>query len=327
MLSYLIKKIIHLAALLAAVAALAFTLVSLSPVDPVNAYIGADQMKIGPEQREAIARRWGLDKTPPERFGLWLGRMVRGDWGESLIYREPVLEVIKKRFWPSLALMGGAWILSGLLGFALGALAGFREGGWTDRLISGYAYLLASTPTFWLGILMLIIFSVHLGWAPICCALPLGTPAAEATWGQRLHHLVLPVLTLSVVGLSAIVLHTRQKVIDLMKSDFAIFSQAQGDSRLSFLIRQGLKHIAIPAVTVHLASFGELFGGSILAEQVFTYPGLGKAAVEAGLRSDVPLLLGLAIFSALFVYAGNTLADLSYRFFDPRLNLTGGEAS
>lgn len=306
------------------VSALSFTLVNLSPVDPVNAYIGASQTSVGPQQREAIAQRWGLDKSSEERFGLWLGNIVQGDWGESLIYREPVTSVIKTRFTASLALMGGAWVLSGLLGFGLGVLAGFKENTWIDKVLCNYAYLLASTPTFWVGMLLLMLFSVELKLTPICCAVPLGVTAAGATIWQKIHHLILPMLTLSLVGTSAIILHTRQKVTDLMRTDFAIFARAQGISPRKFLWSQGLKYISIPAITVHLASFGELFGGSILAEQVFSYPGLGQAAVQAGMRGDVPLLLGVTICSALFIYFGNLMADLSYRWLDPRLSFGGG---
>ena len=309
-----------------AVSALAFTLANLSPVDPVNAYIGANQTSVGTEQRAAIAQRWGLDKSPGERFGLWLKNVVQGDWGESLIYREPVTSVIKTRFISSLALMGGAWVLSGLLGFGLGIIAGFKENTLVDKALCNYAYLLASAPTAWVAMLLLMLFSVELGLTPICCAVPLGVAAADATIWQKIHHLLLPMLTLSLVGTSAIILHTRQKVTDLMRTDFAIFARAQGISPRKFLWTQGLKHISIPAITVHLASFGELFGGSILAEQVFSYPGLGQAAVQAGLRGDVPLLLGVTICSALFIYAGNLMADLSYRWLDPRLSL-GGKAS
>ena len=323
MLRFAFRKTVHFVLLLAAVAALAFALASASPVDPVNAYVGADQMRVGPEQRAAIAARWGLDKPPAERFARWLGNVARGDWGESLIHREPVTTVIARRFWPSLALMGGAWILSGFLGFGLGLIAGLHRGGWTDRLISGYAYLLASTPTFWLGILLLTLFSVQLGWAPICCATPPGVPLGDATLAERLYHLMLPVATLSVVGVAAVVMHTRRKTIDVLKTDFAVFSLAQGETRGGFVLRQGFPHIAIPALTVHLASFGELFGGSILAEQVFSYPGLGKAAVDAGIRQDIPLLLGIALASAVFIFAGNLLADILHRRLDPRLRTEG----
>jgi peptide/nickel transport system permease protein len=323
MTGYLARRLIHLLALLAAVSVLSFTLVSLSPIDPVDAYIGADVMKIGPEQRAKIAARWGLDKPPLMRFTAWAENLLRGDFGVSAIYREPVTTVIAKRFAMSLWLMALAWVFSGLFGFALGVAAGAFEGGLFDRAVRFYAYLLAGTPTFWLGLLLLLVFSVALGLTPVCCAFPPGIRPEQATLWQRLTHLALPAATLSVVGVSAVILHTRQKTIQALRSDYALFARAQGETTLGVVSHHALRNVILPAVTLQFATLGELFGGSILAEQVFTYPGLGQATVEAGLRGDVPLLLGIVLVSAVFVFAGNTLADVLYRVIDPRIGWKG----
>ncbi|MDW8406842.1 MAG: ABC transporter permease [Anaerolineae bacterium] len=321
MLSFVIKKAARLAALLLMLSAVAFALVSLSPIDPVTAYVGADMLRVGPEQRARIAERWGLDDPPVERYLRWLGQVAQGDLGVSMIYRQPVIEVIGQRFLASLGLMGAAWLCSGVLGFALGVLAGGSAGSVFDRLVRWFAYVLASTPTFWLALLLLIVFSVELRWTPICCAMPAGIAPEDVTLAQRLHHLILPAATLSILGVANITLHTRQKLIAVLESDYALFARAQGETRWSLIRQHGLRNIALPAVTLQFASFSELFGGSVLAEQVFAYPGLGQAAVPAGLRGDVPLLLGIVLFSAVFVFTGNTLADLAYQLLDPRIRL------
>ncbi len=321
MLRFLINKLIRLALLLFAVATLSFTLLSLSPIDPVNAYVGAAMLNISPEQRQQIADRWGLDEPPATRFGRWLQNLLTGDLGRSMIFNQPVRTVIGERFLASLWLMAAAWLLSGILGFGMGLLAGLREGSWLDQAIRFYAYTLASTPTFWLALLLLIFFSVTLRWTPVCCATPPGVPLAEASVWQRLHHLLLPAAALSIIGVANIALHTRQKLIDVLHSDYALFARAQGESTAGIVWQHGLRNIALPAITLQFASLSELFGGSVLAEQVFAYPGLGEATVQAGLRGDVPLLLGIVLFSALFVFTGNTLADLSYRLIDPRIRL------
>jgi peptide/nickel transport system permease protein len=304
---------------LALVSTLAFTLVSQSPVDPVTAYLGMDRMQIGPEQESKIIARWGLDRDPVERFFIWCGNVVRGDLGQSMIFNEPVTEVITKRFLASLNLMALAWLISGILGFTLGVLAGIRHNSLLDKGIRLYAYIMASTPSFWMGMVLLAIFSVSLGWTPICGAYPPGTLSADATMWQRFHHLLLPAATLSFIGVAQIALHTREKMIDAMNSDYALFASAQGETRTGIAIHHALRNVALPAITLQFASLGELFGGSVLAEQVFSYPGLGKATVEAGIRGDVPLLLGITLFSALFVFCGNTIADLLYRKLDPRI--------
>ncbi len=324
LLLFVVKKLARLAVLLIALSMAAFALVSLSPIDPVNAYIGADMLRVSPEQRAQIAERWGLNDPPVQRYLRWMGQALQGDLGTSSIYRQPVITVIGQRFTASLALMSAAWVLSGVLGFTLGVLAGGNEGSPLDRVVRWFAYTLAATPTFWLALLLLIVFSVTLRWTPICCAAPPGVLPEEATLLQRIHHLMLPAATLSIIGVANIALHTRQKLIAALHSDYALFATAQGEKRWGLIWQHGLRNIALPAITLQFASLSELFGGSVLAEQVFTYPGLGQATVQAGLRGDVPLLMGIVLFSAIFVFTGNALADLIYHVIDPRIRLGGG---
>ncbi len=321
MLRILALKGLHGVSLIAGLALLSFVLVSFSPIDPVRAYIGAAEPRMSPEQKERIAQRWGLDQPATVRFAKWAARLAKGDFGVSRIFNKPVLDVIRERFWVSVNLMAAAWALSGVLGFVLGVVAGAWRGSLWDRCIRLYAYILASTPAFWLGMLLLVAFSVKLGLAPICCASPVGVPYAEATLGEKLRHLALPALTLSIVGVANVALHTRQKLLEVLESDYVLFARAQGQSTWGIVRRHGLRNILLPAVTLQFASFSELFGGAVLAEQVFSYPGLGEATVLAGVRSDVPLLMGLVLFSAVFVFVGNTLADVVYRWVDPRIRL------
>lgn len=316
----------RLALIICLVSILAFTLVSLAPLDPVSAYIGIDRMQISSEQEQLIIQRWGLDKPAPERFFIWAGNVLKGDLGQSIIYNEPVTTVIGKRFVTSLWLMASAWFISGVLGFIFGVLAGMKRDSWLDRGIRLYAYMLASTPSFWMGLVLLAIFSVHFGITPICCATPTGIFPEDATFWQRVHHLILPAATLSVIGVAQIALHTREKMIDAMNSEYALFAFAQGESRAGVAWRHALRNVALPAVTLQFASLGELFGGSVLAEQVFSYPGLGKATVEAGIRGDVPLLLGITLFSAAFVFSGNLIADVLYGILDPRIRIGAEKA-
>ena len=319
LLKFVFGKIIRIISLLAALCFLSFVLVSHSPIDPVQAYVGADMTKVSPEQRAKIAEHWGLDKPPVERFLLWGKSMLQGDMGTSMIYRSPVSSVIKERFLASLALMGIAWVLSGILGFMMGVAAAMRRGGIIDRLVKWYSLTLASTPTFWLGLLLLIVFSVWLGWFPIGMGVPAGVLAKDVTLADRIGHIILPALTLSIIGVANIALHTRQKLIDVLESDYILFARAKGEQGITLLWRHGLRNIALPAVTLQFASLSELFGGSVLAEQVFSYPGLGQATVQAGLRGDLPLLLGIVLFSAIFVFSGNLIADIIYRIVDPRI--------
>lgn len=312
-------RALRLAGLLVGVAVLGFLLMEASPIDPVDAYVGGDSVRIGADQRAAIAERWGLDEPAPVRFTRWAGNLLRGDLGTSTIFNAPVTHVIAQRFTASLALLAAAWVLSGVLGFGLGLLAAATRGSVLDRAIRWFAYTLASAPTFWVGLLLLTLFSVQLGWTPTSGATPVGIDPATATLGQRLHHLLLPAATLSIVGVAPIVLHTREQAVAVLRSDVAVFALAQGESRVGLVLHRVLRNAAVPALLLQFASLSELFGGSVLAEQVFGYPGLGQATVRAGIAGDVPLLLGIALFAATFVYVGNQLGDLAQRLADPRV--------
>ena len=309
--------------LLLAVSVIAFALVSLSPVDPVQQYLlGAGP--VSEEQRAEIEDYWGVNDPPVERYLSWLSALLHGDFGTSLLYRRPVIDIIGERFLNSLALMLCSWLLSGVIGFALGCLMGMTRDRLADRVIKKICYLLTSIPTFWLGLLLLLVFAVWLGWFPIGFSTPIGMLNSEVSLWQRLYHLFLPALTLSLMSFANIALHTRQKLIDVMESEYVLFARARGEGSWSLLRRHGLRNILLPALTLQFASFSELFGGSVLAENVFSYPGLGSAVSEAGLNSDVPLLLGVTLFSALFVCAGNLIANLLYGVVDPQIREVEG---
>lgn len=323
MLCYVVRRVAALCILLVTVASLSYAIVCLSPVDPIRAYIGADIGRITPEQRHKLENRWGIDRPPFERYVLWLGRTVQGDLGRSLLYDRPVAEVIWEKSQLSAGLMATAWCFCGIVGFALGVLAGAAHGSRVDRAIRWLAYFAATAPAFWVGMLLLMCFSLWLGVTPPCCASPPGMDPKQVSFGVWLHHLLLPALTLSLTGVAGVLLHTRQKLLDVLRSDYALLARAQGASLPTIIWQHGLRNISLPAINVHFASFSELFGGAVLAEQVFAYPGLGQATVLSGLHSDVPLLLGIVLFSAVFVFCGNTLADLICRVVDPRLGLRG----
>lgn len=318
-LTFIIKKVIRFTSLLFALCALSFVLISNSPIDPVKAYIGADMMNVGPEQRAKIEQYWGLDKPAHEQFLSWASAVARGDLGDSKIYRRPVIEIISERFTASLLLMGTAWTISGILGFILGIVSALKRGSWIDKVIKWYCFILASTPTFWLGLLLLIVFVVWLGILPIGLAIPAGVLKTDVTLADKFMHFILPALTLSILGVANMAMHTRTKLIEVLNSDYVLFAKARGESDWEIVKNHGIRNIALPAITLQFAYFGELFGGSILAEKIFSYPGLGSAITEAGLRGDVPLLLGIVLFSAIFVFSGNLIADILYKVVDPRM--------
>lgn len=314
------KNLIRMVLLLIAVSIATFALVAVSPIDPLQANVGQAALgSMSEAQKEKLRSYWGVDKSPVERYVNWAKDAVRGDMGTSLLYRQPVTSVIAVKLANSLFLMGLAWVISGLLGFFLGVVAGVFRGRLPDKIIKGYSLVIASTPAFWLALLLLMVFGVWLKVLPIGLSVPIGVEVSGVTFLDRVRHAILPALTLSITGISNITLHTREKMIDIMESDYVLFAQARGESTRSIVWHHGLRNVLLPAMTLQFASISEIIGGSVLVEQVFSYPGLGQAAVAAGTGSDVPLLMGITLITAAMVFLGNFVANLLYGTVDPRI--------
>lgn len=309
-----------MALLLLGVSVVTFLLMSASPLDPLQTNVG--QVALGTmsqEQVEQLEAYWGVDTPPLERYAGWLTDLLHGDMGTSLLYRQPVTTVIWQRLSSSLLLLLTAWILSGVLGLLMGMAAGACRGRWLDKLIRGWCLLISSTPAFWLAILLLLVFSVWLGCLPVGLSVPVGVESGMVSAADRLQHAILPALTLSITGVANMALHTREKMIDVLESDYVLFAKARGESVRSVVWRHGLRGVALPAITLQAGSVSEIIGGSVLVEQVFSYPGLGQAAVTAGLGSDLPLLMGITLITSAIVFGGNLAADLLYGAVDPKI--------
>lgn len=318
--SFILKNFIRMAVLLFLVSVLAFFLVSASPLDPLKTNVGQTALgSMSREQIEKLEEYWGVNTPPAERFFSWAGDFFRGDMGTSLLYRQPVSHVIAVKLKDSLLLMASAWVISGTVGLLLGMAAGVRHGKTADKMISAYALVTASTPAFWLALVLLMVFAVWLKLFPIGFSVPIGLEASSVTVWEKLRHAALPAATLSLTGTSGIILHTREKMIEVMESDYVLFARARGESERRIVWGHGLRNIILPAMTLQFASISEIFGGSVLVEQAFSYPGIGQAAVTAGLGGDIPLLLGITVISAAIVFAGNFAANVLYGVVDPRI--------
>ena len=300
-----------------AVAIFSFILLDLSPINPVTVYLkGA---AVSEAQRTILNQYFGVGVPLHIKIYHWLLNLMQGDLGTSLIYRAPVIDVITQKFIASLALMTLSWIFSGIIGFALGVVAGKNKGSWIDKAVKVYCYAIQSAPSFWVGMLILMVFAVYLGLFPIGFGVPIGVSSTDASFMDWASRFVLPTLTLSLVGLAPIAMYTRNELIQVLSSDYVLFAKSRGEKGWNLVKNHGIRNILLPAITLQFLSFSELFGGAVLVEQVFSYPGIGQTAVAAGLQSDVPLFLGIVLFSAVFVFVGNLLADISYYFIDPRI--------
>lgn len=303
---------------------LAFALMKASPVDPLQANVGQTALgSLSQEQIGKLKEYWGVDQSPVKQYLGWASDVVRGDLGTSLLYRQPVAQVLAEKTSNSLWLLLSAWVISGIFGFLLGAVAGMNEGRLADKIIKAYCMIISSTPVFWLALLLLLVFGVWLGAFPIGLSVPIGQAADHVTWLERLHHAFLPALTLSITGVSNIALHTREKMIQVTESEFFLYARARGERGLKLFWNHGFRSVLLPALTLQFASVSEIIGGSVLVEQVFSYPGLGQAAVSAGLGSDMPLLMAITVVTSLCVFCGNMIANLLYKVVDPRIRRGG----
>ncbi len=281
-----------------AVAIFSFILLDLSPINPVSVYLkGA---AVSESQRAILNEYFGVGVPLQTKIYHWLLNLIQGNLGTSLIYRAPVLDVIIDKFTASLALMSISWLLSGVIGFLLGVVAGKNKGSWIDKAVKTYCYAIQSAPSFWVGMLILMVFAVYLKLFPIGFGVPIGVRSTDASfiigvrstdasfidWASRL---VLPTLTLSLVGLAPIAMYTRNELVQVLSSDYVLFAKSRGEKGWDLVKNHGIRNILLPAVTLQFLSFSELFGGAVLVEQVFSYPGIGQTAVTAGLQSDVPL--------------------------------------
>lgn len=315
----IIKEIFLFLLLILAVSFISFLLLDLSPIDPIASFARARSVGLSPEDKQELIKVWGLDQPLIARYCSWLVNLVRGDLGISNIYGRKVIDIIGEGFSRSILLMAIAWIFQGIIGIWLGIVAGANQGKIKDKIIKAYAIVFASTPSFWVGILLIIVFSLKLKLFPSSMGTPVGVLREDITLADSLKHLVLPALTLVLVGVSNLILHTRSKVIDILNSDYVLYAKARGMKKGEILNKFAFKNLILPGLSLLFTSFSELFSGTVLVENVFNYPGIGGLTVEAGLRGDAPLLLGLVLFSTIFVYVGNRICDLLYLVIDPRL--------
>lgn len=323
---YMGKQCIRMVILVFVVSIVTFSLMKASPIDPLQANVGQAALgAMSPEQIEKLEEYWGVNTPPVKQYLSWVKDFIKGDMGVSLLYRQPVTTVIGVKLSNSLFLMIFAWVLSGILGMTLGVIAGMNRGKIIDRGIKGYCLVISSTPSFWLALLLLMIFGVWLRVLPIGLSVPIGVEAGGVTFADRVRHAILPAVTLSITGVSNIALHTREKMIDIMESDYVLFARSRGETGWKLFWHHGMRNVLLPAITLQFASISEIFGGSVLVEQVFSYPGLGQAAVSAGLGSDMPLLMAITIVSSLFVFGGNMIANLLYGVIDPRIRRGGAK--
>ncbi|MGI6852277.1 ABC transporter permease [Mesorhizobium sp. 1B3] len=295
-----------------------FLLLEAAPGDAVDAYavsVGGDAGLI-----EELRRQWGLDQSPTTRFATYLWALLRGDLGWSVSFSRPILDVIVERLPTTFLLMGSATALSFGLGTLLGIVAGARPGSLRDRTLSLASLALYAVPGFWLGLVLIVIFSIQLRWLPIG---GIETIASGKTGFERAldiaRHLVLPVAALGFIYLALYLRMMRSGMAEIWRMDFIAAAKARGISRQRLILRHVARNALLPLVTMLGLQSASMLGGSVVIESVFAVPGIGRLAQEAVASRDAPLLLGIILISAVLVILVNLAVDIVYALLDPRV--------
>jgi peptide/nickel transport system permease protein/oligopeptide transport system permease protein len=303
MTAYLLRRILIALPTLLGVVVLVFLMVRLAPGDPAVLLAGEFAT---PETLEAIRARYGLDRSLPEQFLIYLEALLRGDLGESARSRSPVLEELKTYFPNTLELASAAILVAVLTGIPLGVLAALRPGSSLDLSVMVLALLGVSMPVFWFGLLAILIFSVGLGWFPV---------AGKGT----LAHLVLPAITLGINATALLARMTRGTLLEVLSQDYIRTARAKGLAERVVIFKHALRNALIPVVTVVGLEFGTLLSGAVITETIFAWPGLGQLLVGSILARDYPVVQGAVLLVAISFVLINLLVDLLYATIDPRV--------
>ena len=330
----LLERIIQLVPVLLGVSLIVFVMLALTPGDPVQIMVG--EQAITPDQEAALRRDLGLDKPMAERFLLFVANAVQFDFGQSFYHGRPVADVIAERLPATIELSLVALIVALATAIPLGVLAAIRKNSIFDRLATVGALLGVSLPGFWFGILLILLFSVHLQILPVSGRIGYASevPAVTgfllidtlvagniAAFGEALRYLLLPAITLGLPMTAILMRVTRTSMLEVMRQDYITFAEAKGLPRRRVLYRHALKNALIPTVSVAAIETGSLLGGNMIVETVFGWPGLGRLVVESIFLRNYPLVQAAVLLYAVTYVLLNFIADILYTVLNPRVKL------
>ena len=313
MIAYIIKRLLSAIPVLLGISVIVFIIMALIPGDPATAILGSFAT---PENVEKLNRDLGLDKPMIQRYFIWLGNMLQGDFGRRFSLIKDVLDEISERFGATLFLAGVSFVLCSILGVVAGALSASRQFGITDKLITLSVLIGISIPSFFLGMMMILFFSVQLRWFPVSGMWPI--------YGARdlsalLSHLFLPALALSVVATGVIARLSRSAMLEVLRQDFIRTARAKGLSEARVIWRHALKAAMVSVIPVLGVQAGFVLSGAVYIEMVFQWPGVGRMLVEAILKRDILLVQGGVVFVAACYVMFNIVVDIIQSLLDPRI--------
>jgi peptide/nickel transport system permease protein len=311
---YIIRRLVALVPVLLMVSLIAFGLVHLTPGDPVANILGE---RATTEDIERVRRQLGLDRPLPIQYVTWLGNVLRGDFGRSVFIDQPVTSMLVERIEPTLLLAGTALLLTVLIGIPAGVFAAMRHNSTLDQSLMVLALLGVSMPNFWLGLNLILLFSVFLGWFPSGGY----TPISEGFF-RALQSVALPAIALGFSQAALVARITRATMLEVLQTDYVRTARAKGLDWLDVNFRHALKNALLPTITVIGVVAAVLIGGAAVTETVFTMPGAGRLVVNSVLRRDYPVVQGAILLVAFLYVLLNLLVDIIYVYIDPRIRYT-----
>lgn len=314
MLFYIARRLLALLPTLLAASMLIFLFIHLIPGDPASILLGDTAT---PEEVLQLSREMGFDKPLYQQYAIWLGNVFQGDLGTSVFFREPVLSIIGKGAETSILLAGMTMIWILLFGVPIGIVASTKHGTWVDQITSGGAMLFASIPTFWLGLYLILIFAVGLGWLPSS-----GFPSLGDEGGLwNLRYLLLPSLTLAAPNAALIIRLVRSSMLDVQREDHVRTARAKGLHPWKVATKHVFRNALIAVAAAFGFTFAALVSEAVVTETVFSLPGIGQLIVQSILRRDYPVIQGVILVIVVFYMVINLIVDLTYAWLDPRVSL------
>ena len=300
---YIVRRIIQSLVVIVGVSVVVFAMARLAPGDPVSLMLA---QTASPEQIEAAREHYGFNEPLWYQYWLFISRAVQGDLGDSLYYNEPAIDVVLEAFPATVQLAIVAFLLAVGIALPLGVIAAIRRDTVWDYLAVGLSVLGQAAPSFWIGILLILFFSVHLQWFP-----------SSGNYGPR--YIVLPAITLSVLLMAVLTRLTRSGMLDVLSEEYVQTARAKGLRPRTVIARHALRNALIPLVTVMGLQLGSILGGTIIIEQIFAWPGVGRLAINAISSRDYPIIQAVVLLVSIVFVAINLVVDLLYGFLDPRI--------
>ncbi|MCC6174210.1 MAG: ABC transporter permease [Chloroflexi bacterium] len=313
---FIIRRTLQAIPAFVGITLLTFALMRAAPGDPLTMMLaGANDLTA--EDLAAVRAAYGLDRPVPLQYLDWLGRAVRGDFGQSILYRRPVLQMIGAALPNTLQLSALSLLLALGIGLPLGALAARYRGSALDQAVRVLSVVGHAVPPFWLGLLFILVLSVHLRWFPVGGMLSVGASIWDVP--DRLAHLIGPVLVLGLGGVASYARYMRTELLDVLAQDFVRVARSKGLRERAVLSRHALRNALLPIVTSLGGLLAYLVSGSVVVEQVFAWPGMGRLTYEAARGKDYPVVMAVVVISSALVLASYILRDVAYAFADPRV--------